>query len=115
MMGDNGRGLSEGQKQRLMIARALYKNPEFLFLDEATNSLDSINENILVQNLNEEFQSKTVVIIAHRLATIKKAENIVVMHAGNIVEMGSEKQLLNKRGYYYELFKNQMLLENNEK
>ena len=115
MMGDNGRGLSEGQKQRLMIARALYKNPEFLFLDEATNSLDSINENILVQNLNEEFQSKTVVIIAHRLATIKKAENIVVMHAGSIVEMGSEEQLLNKRGYYYELFKNQMLLESNEK
>lgn len=114
MMGENGRGLSEGQKQRLMIARALYKDPEFLFLDEATNSLDSINENIIVNNLNNSFEGKTVVIIAHRLATIKKADNIVVMDNGHIVEMGGEEQLLKKRGYYYELFKNQMILENHE-
>ncbi|CAH0295611.1 peptidase domain-containing ABC transporter [Chryseobacterium sp. Bi04] len=114
MMGENGRGLSEGQKQRLMIARALYKDPQFLFLDEATNSLDSINENIIVNNLNTSFEGKTVVLIAHRLATIKKADNIVVMNEGQIVEMGDEKQLLNKKGYYYELFKNQMILESHE-
>ena len=114
MMGENGRGLSEGQKQRLMIARALYKDPEFLFLDEATNSLDSINENIIVDNLNKSFEGKTVILIAHRLATIKKANNIVVMNNGSIVEMGNEEQLLNKKGYYYELFKNQMILENHE-
>lgn len=114
VMGENGRGLSEGQKQRLMIARALYKDPEFLFLDEATNSLDSINENIIVDNLNKSFEGKTVVLIAHRLATIKKADNIVVMNKGSIVEMGSEEQLLNKKGYYYELFKNQMILEKHE-
>ncbi|WP_079243038.1 peptidase domain-containing ABC transporter [Chryseobacterium indologenes] len=114
MMGENGRGLSEGQKQRLMIARALYKNPEFLFLDEATNSLDSINENILVDNLNKSFEGKTVILIAHRLATIKKADSIIVMNNGSIVEMGNEEQLLNKKGYYYKLFKNQMILENHE-
>ena len=114
MMGENGRGLSEGQKQRLMIARALYKDPEFLFLDEATNSLDSINENILVENLNKSFEGKTVILIAHRLATIKKADNIVVMNNGSIVEIGSEEQLLSKKGYYYQLFKNQMILENHE-
>ena len=114
MMGENGRGLSEGQKQRLMIARALYKDPKFLFLDEATNSLDSINENIIVDNLNESFEGKTVILIAHRLATIKKADNIVVMNNGSIVEMGNEEQLLKKKGYYYELFKNQMILENHE-
>jgi ATP-binding cassette subfamily B protein len=114
MMGENGRGLSEGQKQRLMIARALYKDPKFLFLDEATNSLDSINENIIVDNLNESFEGKTVILIAHRLATIKKADNIVVMNNGSIVEMGNDEQLLKKKGYYYELFKNQMILENHE-
>ncbi|MCJ8153284.1 peptidase domain-containing ABC transporter [Chryseobacterium sp. SSA4.19] len=114
MMGENGRGLSEGQKQRLMIARALYKDPQFLFLDEATNSLDSINENMIVNNLNNSFEGKTVVIIAHRLATIKKADNILVMDKGHIVEMGNEEQLLSKRGLYYLLFKNQMILDNHE-
>ena len=101
LMGENGRGLSEGQKQRIMIARALYKNPDYLFLDEATNSLDSINESILVKNLNEIFEGKTVVIVAHRLATIKNADNIIVLDKGEIVEIGNEKELISKKGYYY--------------
>lgn len=114
LMGENGRGLSEGQKQRIMIARALYKNPDYLFLDEATNSLDSINESILVKNLNEIFEGKTVVIVAHRLATIKNADNIIVLDKGNIVEIGNEKELLARKGYYYRLIQNQIILETNE-
>lgn len=114
LMGENGRGLSEGQKQRIMIARALYKNPDYLFLDEATNSLDSINESILVKKLNEIFEGKTVVIVAHRLATIKNADNIIVLDKGNIVEIGNEKELLARKGYYYRLIQNQIILETNE-
>lgn len=114
LMGENGRGLSEGQKQRIMIARALYKNPDYLFLDEATNSLDSINESILVKNLNEIFEGKTVVIVAHRLATIKNADNIIVLDKGNIVEIGNEKELLARKGFYYRLIQNQIILETNE-
>ena len=114
LMGENGRGLSEGQKQRIMIARALYKNPDYLFLDEATNSLDSINESILVKNLNEIFEGKTVVIVAHRLATIKNADNIIVLDKGEIVEIGNEKELLSKKGFYYRLIQNQIILEANE-
>jgi ATP-binding cassette subfamily B protein len=114
LMGENGRGLSEGQKQRIMIARALYKNPDYLFLDEATNSLDSINESILVNNLNKIFEGKTVVLVAHRLATIKNADTIVVLEKGSIVEMGNEKNLLSKKGYYFRLIQNQMILEANE-
>lgn len=114
LMGENGRGLSEGQKQRIMIARALYKNPDYLFLDEATNSLDSINESILVNNLNEIFEGKTVVLVAHRLATIKNADNIIVLDKGNIVEIGNEKDLLLRKGYYFRLIQNQMILEANE-
>jgi ATP-binding cassette, subfamily B, bacterial len=113
-MGENGRGLSEGQKQRIMIARALYKNPDYLFLDEATNSLDSINESILVKNLNEIFTGKTVVIVAHRLATIRNADTIIVLDKGNIVEIGNEKDLLARKGYYFRLIQNQMILETNE-
>lgn len=114
LLGENGRGLSEGQKQRIMIARALYKEPDYLFLDEATNSLDSINESILVKNLNEIFEGKTVVIVAHRLATIKNANNIIVLEKGEIVEIGHEKELLSKKGFYYRLIQNQIILEANE-
>jgi ATP-binding cassette subfamily B protein len=114
LMGENGRGLSEGQKQRIMIARALYKNPDYLFLDEATNSLDSINESILIKNLNEIFEGKTVIIVAHRLGTIRNADNIVVLDKGNIVEIGTEKDLLARKGFYYRLIQNQMILEANE-
>lgn len=114
LMGENGRGLSEGQKQRIMIARALYKNPEYLFLDEATNSLDSINESVLVHNLNGIFEGKTVVLVAHRLATIKNADTIIVLDRGHIVETGNEEELLSRKGYYFRLVKNQMILETNE-
>ncbi|WP_347053578.1 peptidase domain-containing ABC transporter [Flavobacterium olei] len=114
LMGENGRGLSEGQKQRIMIARAFYKNPEYLFLDEATNSLDSTNESILVKNLEEIFVEKTVVIVAHRLATIKNAHNIIVLDKGTVVEMGKEQELMMRKGHYYRLIQNQMILETNE-
>ncbi|MEO8240042.1 MAG: peptidase domain-containing ABC transporter [Flavobacterium sp.] len=114
LMGENGRGLSEGQKQRIMIARALYKNPDYLFLDEATNSLDSINESILVKNLEGIFTGKTVIIVAHRLATIKNADNIIVLDKGSVVEMGNENNLMSRKGFYYRLIQNQMILETNE-
>jgi ATP-binding cassette subfamily B protein len=114
LMGENGRGLSEGQKQRIMIARALYKNPDYLFLDEATNSLDSINESVLIKNLNEIFKGKTVVLVAHRLATIKNADSIIVLDKGIVVEVGNEKDLLARKGFYHRLIQNQMILEANE-
>ena len=114
LMGENGRGLSEGQKQRIMIARALYKNPDYLFLDVATNSLDSINESVLINNLNKIFVKKTVVIVAHRLATIKNADIIIVLDKGSIVEIGTEENLLLHKGYYFKLIQNQLILEKNE-
>lgn len=109
-IGNEGQGLSTGQKQRLLIARAAYKEPRYMFLDEATNSLDASNERIIMENLNRLFNGKTVVIIAHRLSTIKNADNIVVLDYGRIVEYGSHTQLTNKKGRYYELVKNQLEL-----
>ena len=108
LMGENGRGLSEGQKQRIFIARAIYKNPDYLFFDEATNALDSNNENIVVENLDKEYFGKTVVIAAHRLATIKNADQIIVMKEGKIVEIGSHEFLIDKKGEYLKLFKSQL-------
>lgn len=102
-IGENGRGLSGGQKQRLLIARALYKEPEFLFLDEATNSLDTINERKIIDALNQAFVNRTVVVIAHRLSTIRNAEQIVVMNHGMIVEVGNHEQLIEKKGLYYQM------------
>ena len=106
-IGERGRGLSGGQKQRLLIARALYRNPQFLFLDEATNALDTINESKIVNALNEAFKNRTVVIIAHRLSTIRHADQIVVMHDGRIVECGTHDQLLTNGKYYFQLIKSQ--------
>lgn len=111
MIGEMGRGLSGGQKQRLLIARALYKNPDYLFLDEATNALDSINEQKIVKALNNVFKHRTVIIIAHRLSTIRKADQIVVMKAGLIVETGNHDTLMDKKGYYHELIQSQYELE----
>lgn len=108
IVGETGRGLSGGQKQRLLIARALYKNPKFLFLDEATNALDSINERKIVDALNNAFQQRTVVVIAHRLSTIRNADQIVVLDKGFIVEAGNHKTLMEKRGHYFELVSSQM-------
>lgn len=107
MIGERGRGLSGGQKQRLLIARALYRNPKYLFLDEATNALDTINESKIVEALNSAFQNRTVVVIAHRLSTIRNADQIVVMESGHIVEVGDHKTLLQRKGHYYELVKSQ--------
>ena len=106
-IGEQGRGLSGGQKQRLLIARALYRNPQYLFLDEATNALDTVNEQKIVKALNSAFENRTVVIIAHRLSTIRHADQIVVMNKGQIVEVGNHEQLMARRYMYYTLVNSQ--------
>lgn len=111
-IGADGHGLSVGQKQRLLIARAAYKDAEYLFFDEATNSLDANNERTIMERLERLFENKTVVVVAHRLSTVKKADNIVVLDHGRIVEQGTHSELTAKRGYYYELVKNQLELGN---
>lgn len=103
LIGETGRGLSGGQKQRLLIARALYRNPRFLFLDEATNALDTVNERKIVEALNAAFEHRTVVIIAHRLSTIRHADQIVVMDKGHIVEIGNHESLMARKQYYYHM------------
>jgi ATP-binding cassette subfamily B protein len=109
-IGAEGTGLSQGQKQRLLIARAVYKNPEFLFFDEATSSLDANNEKRIVENLDAFFKNKTVLVIAHRLSTVKNADQIVVLEKGKVVESGNHEELTAKRGAYFELVKNQLEL-----
>ena len=99
---------SGGQKQRLLIARALYRDPKFLFMDEATNSLDSINERKIVNALNNAFEQRTVVVIAHRLSTIRNADQIVVLDKGFIVETGTHEILMEKKGHYFELVSSQI-------
>lgn len=106
-IGEEGVGLSQGQKQRILLARALYKDPKFYVLDEATNSLDSKNESLIINNLYKYFKNKTVIIAAHRLSTIKNADNIIVLNNGQIIEQGSHEHLMNSKGMYYELFKAQ--------
>lgn len=107
-IGEVGRGLSGGQKQRLLIARALYKNPSFLFLDEATNALDAINEHKIVQALGQAFEKRTVVVVAHRLSTIMNADQIVVLKDGMIIEVGNHESLMAKEGHYCDLVNKQM-------
>jgi ATP-binding cassette subfamily B protein len=109
-IGMEGSGVSQGQKQRLLIARAVYKNPSFLFFDEATNALDANNERIILDNLNQFYKGKTVVIVAHRLSTVQNADNIVVMEEGKVIESGTHKELTAKKGAYYTLVKNQLEL-----
>lgn len=111
-IGMEGMGMSTGQKQRILIARAVYKNPEFIFFDEATSALDANNEKIIMNNLNEFFKGRTVVVIAHRLSTVKNADQIIVMHKGEIIEMNNHSELVAKRGAYFELVKNQLELSN---
>ena len=111
-IGMEGTGLSQGQKQRILIARMVYKNPSIIFLDEATNSLDANNEKQIMDNLKTFCKEKTTIIIAHRLSTVKEADNIIVMELGNIVEQGTHEELTNLRGYYYNLVKNQLELGN---
>jgi len=109
-IGNEGSGLSTGQKQRLLIARAVYKNPKFLFFDEATSALDANNEMVIMEKLNTFFSDKTAVIIAHRLSTVKNAYQIVVLDKGKIVEIGNHNELIKQKGNYYHLVKNQLEL-----
>jgi ATP-binding cassette subfamily B protein len=109
-IGAEGTGLSTGQKQRILIARAVYKNPDYLFFDEATSALDADNEKIIMENLQEFYHGKTVVVIAHRLSTVRNADKIIVLEKGKIVESGTHKQLTLLKGKYYHLVKNQLEL-----
>jgi ATP-binding cassette subfamily B protein len=110
-IGDEGQGLSGGQRQRILLARALYKEPEFLFLDEATSSLDANNERVIMNHLRDFGHGRTVVVIAHRLSTVRDADQIVVLDQGRIVEQGNHESLARRRGHYYELVRNQLELE----
>jgi len=109
-IGAEGTGLSMGQKQRLLIARAVYRDPDFIFFDEATNSLDANNENVILQNLESFFKGRTVIVVAHRLSTVKNADQIVVLNKGVISEKGTHQELVNLRGEYFTLVKNQLEL-----
>jgi ATP-binding cassette subfamily B protein len=109
-IGIGGQGLSQGQTQRILIARAVYKDPEFVFFDEATNALDANNEKAIIENLQDFLAGKTVIVVAHRLSTVKNANNIVVLEKGHIVEQGTHASLVNARGTYYNLIKNQLEL-----
>lgn len=111
-IGMEGHGLSTGQKQRLLIARAAYKDAKYLIFDEATNSLDANNERFIMEKLNVLFRNRTVVIVAHRLSTVRNADNIVVVYKGKITEQGTHEELINRRGDYYKLIKNQLELGN---
>ena len=112
IIGADGQGLSQGQTQRILIARAVYKNPQFIFFDEATNSLDANNEAIIMKNLEQFFQDKTVVIVAHRLSTVRNADQIIVLDKGRVVETGTHTDLINNKNFYYKLVKNQLELGN---
>ena len=110
MIGAKGNGLSQGQRQRLLIARAIYKNPEFLFFDEATNALDANNERVIMNNLNKFLEGKTAIVVAHRLSTVKNADQILVIDNGRISETGSHSELVELKGDYYRLIQNQLEL-----
>lgn len=111
-IGRDGVGLSQGQRQRILIARAVYKNPDFIFFDEATNSLDANNERAIVENLDKFYKGKTVVVVAHRLSTVRNADQIVVIDHGRVVETGNHETLTEQRGAYYNLVRNQLELGN---
>lgn len=111
-IGNEGVGISGGQKQRLFIARAVYKSPEYIFFDEATSALDANNEKIIMENLEQFFKGKTAIVIAHRLSTVKHADKIIVLDKGKVVEEGNHKELVALKGEYYRLVKNQLELGN---
>lgn len=109
-VGSSGMNVSGGQKQRLLIARAIYKDPDYLFFDEATSALDANNERTIQDNLDRFFEGRTVLIIAHRLSTVRNADNIVVLEKGRVVEQGTHEDLVNQQGAYFILVKNQLEL-----
>lgn len=109
-IGSDGHGLSSGQKQRILISRAVYKDPPFIFLDEATNSLDANNEKVIMENLDKFFEGRTVVVVAHRLSTVKNADQIIVLNKGEVAETGTHTELVAAKGAYYNLVKNQLEL-----
>lgn len=111
IIGSKGMSISQGQKQRILIARAIYKNPMYLFLDEATNSLDAINEKLIMENLKKFYEGRTVVVVAHRLSTVKNADKIIVLDNGRVIEVGNHDSLIQNRGKYYNLIKNQLDLD----
>jgi ATP-binding cassette subfamily B protein len=110
IIGQEGQGISQGQKQRILIARAVYKEPDYLFLDEATSSLDTYNEMLIMENIKTAFKNKTIIIVSHRLSTVLKADQIVVMDDGEILECGSHEELSFVKGAYYQLVKNTLEL-----
>lgn len=112
LIGARGNSISQGQKQRILIARAIYKNPEFIFFDEATNALDANNESVIMSNLNQFFKNRTALVVAHRLSTVKHADQIIVLENGRIIEQGNHQSLIDHRGSYYSLVKNQLELGN---
>lgn len=109
-IGMEGNGQSAGQRQRILIARAVYKNPEYIFFDEATNSLDANNESIIMNNLQTFYKGKTVLVVAHRLSTVRHADKIIVLDHGKVIEEGTHEELTARRGAYYTLVKNQLEL-----
>ena len=109
-IGSDGHGLSTGQKQRILIARSVYKNPDYIFFDEATNALDARNELIIMENLAHFFKDRTVIVVAHRLSTVKNADQIVVLEDGEIVEKGTHTELVGRKGVYFNLVKDQLEL-----
>jgi ATP-binding cassette subfamily B protein len=111
-IGSQGSNLSQGQKQRMLIARAVYKNPDYIFFDEATSALDANNESVIMKNLDEFFKGKTVIVVAHRLSTVKNADKIVVLDKGKLIEEGTHAELTAAKGSYYKLVKNQLELGN---
>ncbi len=111
-IGSDGHGLSQGQKQRILIARVIYKNPAYIFFDEATNALDANNERTIMQNMETFFKGRTVVVVAHRLSTVKNADQIIVLEKGQLVELGTHEELSKQKGSYYHLVKNQLELGN---